>query len=781
MKRFKICGVLVLICNLVFSQIPDFKTDYKPLRSSGTLPDIYTRSASEKINEDLDKLNKSKSEKNKSVREVFYKSSNYHQDRLLRSGIVLFNDPISVYVNKVADEIFKNDKALRMQLQIFIVKSDVVNAFCFDNGIILVNTGLIAQLDNEAQLAYILSHEASHFVKKHSIEGFVKSTTSRGRYRTSLDIDEYKYSQEAETEADVNGVKIFRESKYTYKGIVGAFNVLKYSYLPFDEVVFDKKFLEDTNFVFPTDYFLKELSPIKKEEDYDDSKSTHPNIKKRKEAAGKELGEFSDEGREKFIVGQDEFNKVREIARFEGCRLNLLYKDYVPCIYNCYLLLKKYPENVYLKTTLGKALFEIAAFKCPRRSDYLNVLNVDFLNNEYTPVDYYYSDKEGNVQQVYHLFNKMSSLQSNVLALNYNWKLKKELKSNDPSVNRICDSLFVLLALHNETDISYFNRTSRGEYINQLKGKNMTPTDSAKSNATPVKKLSSLADLDDTDKDTKASRIEEQVKKSEINDLSKKDSVSTSKLEMYFDKYAFADHLKDDDFTRSFKRAIAVKEAYDAKTKDYKKKGYTRNKGGLGIDKIVLLDPFYLKLDERNGGSIKYFATDEKLDQFGEILKTSASVAGLQYDFIDSKSIKKDEIERYNDFTNINDWMTEFLNHDFNPNSIVLSNDASKLIKEKYNTKYVLWSGVVNMRIKKENVGAALLATFLLYPAPFTIPYLLRKEERTFYVSILYNVENNKVQYYNTVSLKMADTRDFLSSFAYDTMLKIKKQPKYVK
>ncbi|MBK7817206.1 MAG: hypothetical protein IPJ60_06270 [Sphingobacteriaceae bacterium] len=93
----------------------------------------------------------------------------------------------------------------------------------------------------------------------------------------------------------------------------------------------------------------------------------------------------------------------------------------------------------------------------------------------------------------------------------------------------------------------------------------------------------------------------------------------------------------------------------------------------------------------------------------------------------------------------------------------------------------MLWTGVIGVKVPKQNVGAAILATFLLYPAPFTIPYLLKKEEITYYVAVLYNLENNKVQFYQTVNMRLSDTRDFLNAFVYDTMNKIKKQPKYKK
>lgn len=772
---------LVLFCfnSIIFSQPDDFKQNYTVLISSGQLPEIYLQSATEKVNRDFQNLEKSKDRKDRAAKKKFYLNSNFQLDRVLRSGQVLFNDPVSKFVNRVADELFKKNPEVRKGLQIYVVKSEVVNAYAFDNGVILVNLGLIAQMDHEAQLAFILAHEASHIVKKHSLEYFVSQNRRQSeKFRTDVDMDEYKYSQEAELDADAQGVRFFRDSKYTYKGIPGAFNVLKYSYLPFDEVVFDKTFFEDSNLVFPKSVFLAETTAIKRDEDYEDSRSSHPNIKKRKEGAGRELGEFSDEGREKFLVGQNEFNKVREIARFECCRLDLLHRDYSSCIYNCYLLQKKYPDNLFLKTTVGKALFEIAALKSPENFDYNDRLRLDILDNSNSnTISFEYEKKEGSSQQVYHLFSKLNATQSTILALNYNWKLNKQLKMQDKVTARLCDSLFILLVVNNNKSLSYFNRISRSEYLRELNGSE----DSLNMKNKEKKKVTSFADIDNAESDSKTKHIESSNEPPGANNGKTRDSLRFSKLEEYYDKYVFADFFDDDLFIRKFKRASDIRTALDERNRSLEKSSRAVNKGGIGVGKLVILDPFYLKLSEQHSDQIHYFEGDKKLVKFGSILRNNATHAEIDYDYVDSRTLKADETDRYNDYALFLDWMTEFLNHDFNANALVLNNDAAKVLREKYKTDHILWSGVINLKIKKKGWPLAVLGTLLIYPIPFTIPYLFRKEEKTYYLSVLYNLKENKMEFCHKVMLRMSDTNDFLNAFVYDTMLSIKSQPKMIK
>ncbi|HEY1040739.1 MAG TPA: M48 family metallopeptidase [Bacteroidia bacterium] len=790
MKKLSfILGLTGFLSLGVKAQTKQFDSDYTPLMSSGVLPKIYTTSATEKANKDIATVKKEKDYRTKRAKENFYLISNFQMDQLLRSGKIMFNDSLSLFVNKVADEAFKDMPEVRKSLQIFVMKSDIVNAFTADNGIIIVSVGLLAQLDNEAQLAYILCHEASHFIKKHSVDSYVVfNSSSQSSYKRNS-LDKYKYSQDAEYEADAEGLKIFKKTKYSYKGISGAFNMLKYSYLPFDEIKFEKKFLEDSSLVFPKNYFLTdtELNPIKVDENYDDSKSTHPNIKKRKDNVSKELGEFSDEGREKFLVNKDQFYNMREMARFELCNIDLQQEEYADCIYESYVLLKKYPNNAYLKKMIGKALFNVAAAKAPKEKDYKPALEptIDIAGDSY--ISYDYSSVEGNSQQVYHLLNKLSAPESNILALHYNWKLKQEL-SDDKQLSQLCDSLFILLALNNETTIAYFNKKSRTEYINETFVK-ATPAVLDSANTVKVdtvkKTMRSLDELENDDMDSKISRIGTQQVAQEIkaSKIVNADSIHYAKLESEFDKYALTDLLRGKDFESKFVRAEEFNKDYRNKKFDnivQKGTKSTTNVGGVGVDKIIILDPFYIKTDERIRDNYKYYDSEEKLNEYANVLKENAKLANLDAVYIDSHSLNTNDIDTYNDYTLLNDWMSEFMEHGYNRNMMILGNDAAEKMQKKYNTRFVLWSGVYNNRTEKKNVGAAIALTVFsggLF-APFTIPYLFRKEQQTLYFSVLYDLEQNEILYTNTSVVRLSDSRDFLNAFVYDTMLTIKSKPK---
>src|SRR5258706_7668528 len=54
-----------------------------------------------------------------------------------------------------------------MEFRFFVVEDPTINASSLPDGTLLVNTGLLGAVDNEAQLAFILSHEIAHVLQVH--------------------------------------------------------------------------------------------------------------------------------------------------------------------------------------------------------------------------------------------------------------------------------------------------------------------------------------------------------------------------------------------------------------------------------------------------------------------------------------------------------------------------------------------------------------------------------------------------------------------------------------
>jgi predicted Zn-dependent protease len=85
------------------------------------------------------------------------------------------NAEVQTYVPQLGMSLipkFQRDMPLgdpqKIHFQFFVVDQKVPNAAALANGTVIVNSGIITMLENEAQLAAVLSHEISHATEEHT-------------------------------------------------------------------------------------------------------------------------------------------------------------------------------------------------------------------------------------------------------------------------------------------------------------------------------------------------------------------------------------------------------------------------------------------------------------------------------------------------------------------------------------------------------------------------------------------------------------------------------------
>lgn len=334
-----ILSYFVLSVSTTFSQV-DFN-NYRTLLANGKIPSDFTTTPEKKF-ETL--LNKNKEIYSTTDKKKFLLTSTKAVDELLHSGLVIYGDDISKYVEDVAHKVLSKDPELKKELRFYVLKSNVTNALSTNQGIIFVTTGLIAELTSEAQLAYILAHEIAHYKENHALKSYEWSSNQRGQ---SI-IEMSTFSKENEFAADKMAVEMYKNAGYDPDEILGVFDVLMYSYLPFDEIPMDKQYIGGDKIYFPEGVWGKKTYPITAEENYDDSKSTHPNIKKRKEEAEKTASSLSNWGDAVNYLGKEKFEYIRNIARFESVRIDVSENNYTNAIYSIFLLEKEFPTSNFL-------------------------------------------------------------------------------------------------------------------------------------------------------------------------------------------------------------------------------------------------------------------------------------------------------------------------------------------------------------------------------------------------------------------------------------------------
>ncbi|WP_341908199.1 M48 family metallopeptidase [Fluviicola taffensis] len=344
-SRFIFISIFIFVHSFFSFSQKDFN-NYQTLLSKGEMPADFTILVQQKVLNDI-AANKVKLA-TKLDTQLYLESIHEQLNEILYSGRVIYGDEVSVYIQDLANRLLKDNPELAKELRFYTIKSNETNAFSTAPGIIFVTTGLIAQLSSEAQLAFILSHEIAHYEQKHTHKEYLnyKKTGKIKNNKQLLGLSQF--SKENELEADSLALVRYNKMGYSEEELTSTFDLLMYSYLPFDEVPFPSNYFNTPNSYIPEKEFDLDIKPITAEENYNDTYSSHPNIKKRKDAIQKIAAGYSHWGTTSFLLSKEEFEYVRTICRFESVRMNVLEGGNFSALYSIFLLEKQFRNSIFL-------------------------------------------------------------------------------------------------------------------------------------------------------------------------------------------------------------------------------------------------------------------------------------------------------------------------------------------------------------------------------------------------------------------------------------------------
>jgi predicted Zn-dependent protease len=124
-----------------------------------------------------------------------------------------------------------------------VIQSDVINAFAAPGGYVYIYTGLLRQMNTEAELAAVMAHEISHVVARHSIKRVQAAMGVQLAYQLifggegagqaydaaisiGLNLAFADYSRDNEREADHYGIHYMRAAGYDPNGALAMFETL---------------------------------------------------------------------------------------------------------------------------------------------------------------------------------------------------------------------------------------------------------------------------------------------------------------------------------------------------------------------------------------------------------------------------------------------------------------------------------------------------------------------------------------------------------------------------
>ncbi len=102
------------------------------------------------------------------------------------------NEAINVYVNQVGMWLASNSSRPELAWQFGVINSSAINAFAAPGGFVFITSGMLMQLENEAQLAAILAHEIIHVTEQHHLNA-IKDEAFRGAVTETLFVSAEAY------------------------------------------------------------------------------------------------------------------------------------------------------------------------------------------------------------------------------------------------------------------------------------------------------------------------------------------------------------------------------------------------------------------------------------------------------------------------------------------------------------------------------------------------------------------------------------------------------------
>jgi predicted Zn-dependent protease len=164
-----------------------------------------------------------------------------HPEVLAEFGAV-DNPALQEYFSRIGMGIAKVSHRPALPWHFTVVDTDVVNAFAIPGGYIYLTRGILAHMNNEAEMAGVVGHEIGHVTARHSVTqlsqqqlmglgltlGSVFSPTFRnlsGLAETGLSILMLKYSRDHERQSDQLGVQYMAQAGYDPEQISKFFQV----------------------------------------------------------------------------------------------------------------------------------------------------------------------------------------------------------------------------------------------------------------------------------------------------------------------------------------------------------------------------------------------------------------------------------------------------------------------------------------------------------------------------------------------------------------------------
>lgn len=380
MRGYCAAGLLFLVIVLsgfsVSAQISE-----RPVPFVDTIPPDIHAAMKARLEIENQSITESKS-KVKSFIKTLHKERFDFIVKLFNDDNIIINTGLNGYVEEIFNNICRANPQIPQDAKLYIERSPVPNATSYGEGTIIISLSLLARLENDAQLAFVLSHELAHYYKGHTKQvvnryaeiNFDKDLNKQtreirhsqyGNYTRmrelmkGIELTHNKHSRVKEFEADSVGLMLYLNSPYVdLTAPIRTMEILdSVDYEIFRGNLDFKKYFDFKEYPFKAsweNYKKPDMWQIQKDDS--DTTHTHPSCKKRGVALQRQL-QIDSHG--PVYRQREDFEHIRLQAKVDIIESYYHFKNYGRALFEAMTLSEQYPNEVWLHAMIGRCLYKL--------------------------------------------------------------------------------------------------------------------------------------------------------------------------------------------------------------------------------------------------------------------------------------------------------------------------------------------------------------------------------------------------------------------------------------
>ena len=164
------------------------------------------------------------------------------EEQFVRRGIRFNDSELQEILDRVAERVVPVVADAYIDYRVYLIRDPSPRAVSFADGQIYVHTGLLARLENEAQLAAVIAHEAHHVAAHHHIEadrerrtlasasGFFTFNDSDSGFGGDVEFErvwQTEFTPEMESAADIGAAALIGRAGYPPVAVMDALAILR--------------------------------------------------------------------------------------------------------------------------------------------------------------------------------------------------------------------------------------------------------------------------------------------------------------------------------------------------------------------------------------------------------------------------------------------------------------------------------------------------------------------------------------------------------------------------